>query len=561
VIVAGSEIPLVQDEHGRPATLPDDPRLLRELVETLLRQLSEAQGKALKLQHELEVLKRGLWGRKSEKVNASQLLMFAELLDAHGISMPTAASEEAKPAAELEPEPKRNGKKKSGGRSLIPKDLPRQIITHRVSGDARKCVRCGKPRKTIGYESSEQLEIVPAHVVVHEHRCEKIFCETCEGEFETAQKPSSPIEKGAAGPGLLAHLVVSKVDDHLPVYRQCEILRRHGVEIPAATVGRWILMVAEALRPLHRLMKERVKQSKVIQTDETKVPVQQPGGGETHKGRMWVFLGDERHPYIVYHYTRTKESEGPKAWLRGFRGDLQADAYVGFDQLYVEDPQTGTKMREGGCNAHARRKFESIKMNFPAEALTALDVYRRLYAIEGPATRMSKQRRRKLRRKEARPIQAKYEEWLKEVAAKELPNSELGKAVRYVQNNWIALTRYVNEPRLSIDNNAAERALRGVAIGRKNWLFAGHDQGAEALAVLFSMIESAKRAKVNPETWLRDVLSRMADLPMNTLEDLLPDRWKQRQVPSARYAMDQARLPSMPSERKAVYRLLSIARA
>jgi len=535
--VAGSDTPLVQDEHGRPAALPNDPELLRELVEALLKQLTDAQVENQKLKQQLEALKRGLWGRKSEKLDANQLTMFAELLAKHGLAMP-----QETPAPEaVEASPKPNGTKKAGGRSLIAPHLPRRIITHKLSEQQLKCPKCGRPRTIIGYESRSRLEIVPASVVVIEDRQEKGFCEPCEGEFVTAPKPTSAIEKVGAGPGLLAHLVVSKIDDHLPVYRQCEILRRHGVEVPAATVGRWLLMVAEALRPLSERMAQRVKQSKVIETDETKVPVQQAGRGETHKGRMWVFRGDFRQPYVVYHYTPTKESKGPKDWLRGYRGDLQADAYPGFDQLYVEDPSTGTKIREVACNAHARRKFESIKLNFPAQALTALRFYRRLYAIEEQATRMSKHRRRRLRRKEARPILAEFTAWLELIQAQELPNSELGKAVRYVDSNWIALTRYVNEPRFSIDNNAAERAMRPVAIGRKNWMFAGHDEGAEALAILYTMVESAKRAGLNPETWLHDVLDRIADLPANRLEDLLPDRWKRRQVPSARHAMEQAR--------------------
>jgi transposase len=535
VSVAGSETPLVQDEHGRPVALPNDPELMRELIESLLKQLSEAQVENHKLRGELEALKRGLWGRKSEKLDASQLTMFAELLAERGLVMPL-------PEAPPDGKPKSNGegKKKAGGRSLIAAHLPRQVITHELAEKERPCPTCGQPRRTIGYESSEQLEIVPAHVVVHEHRQEKVFCESCGGEFATAKKPASPIEKAAAGPGLLAYLAVSKVDDHLPVYRQCEILKRHGVEIPAATVGRWLLMVADVLRPLQRLMAQRVKLSKVIETDETKVPVQQ-GRGETHKGRMWIFRGDFRQPYAVYHYTPTKESKGPKEWLRGYRGDLQADAYGGFDQLYVEDPRTGTKIREAGCNAHARRKFESLKLNFPAQSLTALRFYRDLYATEDRARRMSKRRRRKLRRKEARPILAEFDAWLKEVKAQELPNSELGKAVRYVHSNWKALTRYVNEPRLSIDNNSAERALRPVAVGRRNWLFAGHDEGAEALAVLYTVIESAKRAGLNPETWLRDVLTRIGDLPSSRLDDFLPDRWKRLQVPTARHAMEQDR--------------------
>ena len=331
------------------------------------------------------------------------------------------------------------------------------------------------------------------------------------------------------------------MDDHLPVYRQCEILKRHGVEVPRPTLGRWVLMVAFVLRALYQLMARRVKRSKVIHTDETAMPVLEPGRGQVHKGRMWVYLGDAANPYVVYMYTRTKESKGPRDWLRGIRGFLQADAYGGFDQLYVPDDETKTYLTEVACWAHARRKFEQIKMNFPAQALAAMGFVGKLYAIEERARRMSPRRRRKLRRKEAKPILATFRAWLDETASQELPNSELGKAIRYVQSNWAALTRYVDVGRLSIDNNAAERALRAVAIGRKNWMFAGHDEGAEAMAMLFTMIESAKRAGVNPEEWLRDVLTQIADLPVSRLEDLLPDRWKQRRIPSARNAVDAAR--------------------
>jgi transposase len=535
VSVAGSETSLVQDEHGRPAALPNDPALLRELIEALLKQLTAAQVENHKLKHELEALKRGLWGRKSEKLDANQLMMFAELLAKHGLAMPQTPA----PESPL-PTPKRNGAKSSGGRTLIPDDLPRETVTYRLSPQQKQCPKCGRERTIIGHNVRSRLEIVPAQLVVLEERQEKGLCTACE-EFVTADMPRPAIEKAAAGPGLLAHLVVSKIDDHLPVYRQCEILKRHGVEVPTGTVGRWVLMTAEALRPLHAQMAERVKCSKVIETDETKIPVQQPGHGQTHNGRMWVFRGDVQQPYIVYHYTPTKESKGPKDWLRGYRGDLQADAYGGFDQLYVEDVSTGTKIREVACNAHARRYFEKIKMNFPAQSLVALQFYGRLYAIEEDARRMSKHRRRRLRRKEARPIWAKFRAWLDATEMLELPNSELGKALRYVKSNWTALTRYVNEPRLSIDNNAAERALRGVAIGRKNWLFAGHDEGAEALAILYTMVESAKRAGLNPEAWLRDVLHRIGDLPASRLDDLLPDCWKRLQVPSARFAIEQAR--------------------
>ena len=538
--VAGSETPLVQDEHGRPAALPDDPALLRELVEALLRQLSEAQIKAQKLERELEQLKRGLWGRKSEKLDRNQLAMFTELLTERGLTMPAEIPASTAPP-ETPPPAQRNGKKKSGGRSLIPPDLPREVTTHEVPAEDRACPSCGHERRTIGYESSEVLEIVPARLIVRESRREKIFCERCEGEFETAAGPRPPIEKCAAGPGLLAHVVVSKVDDHLPVYRQAEILRRHGVQIPRPTMGRWLLMVALVLRVLYDLMVCRARRSKVLHVDETGMPVLDPGQGRTHKGRMWVYVGDSVNPYVVYVYTRTKESKGPRDWLRGFGGFLQADAYGGFDQLFVPDAETGTRITEVACWAHARRKFESIKMNFPAQALTALGFIGRLYAIEQRAKGMSPRRRRKLRRKESRPILATFESWLKETAAAELPNSELGKAIRYVLSNWVALTRYVNVGRLSIDNNAAERALRHVAVGRKNWEFAGHDEGAEAVAVLFTLVESAKRAGVNPQTWLGDVLTQIANVSDPRLEDFLPDRWKQRQVPGARHAMDQAR--------------------
>lgn len=520
--------------------LPDDPTLLREIIAKLLQQLTKAQVKALKLERELDLIRRGLWGRKSEKLDKNQLQMFADLL--------AKSVEPAAPPASVPVEPETTTKDRTkrrsgggGGRTLIPDHLPRHAIRYELSSDERACPSCGAERKEIGSERSEQLEIVPAKLIVLEHVRVKYMCKACEGEYAIAPKPVSPIENCAAGPGLLAQIVVSKLDDHLPVYRQCEIMKRSGVEIPRATMGRWVLSVALVLTALYRLIVQRVKDSKVIHTDETMMPVLVPGQGQVHRGRMWTFLGDAVHPYVAYVYTRTKESKWPRDWLKGFRGFLQADAYPGFDQLYVPDAESGTRIVEVACWAHARRKFEQNKMNFPAQSLAAMGFIGKLYAIEARATRMSPRRRRKLRRKEARPILAAFRSWLDETAAKELPNSELGKAIAYVISNWTALTRYVDVGRLSIDNNAAERALRHVAVGRKNWMFAGHDEGAEALAILYTIIESAKRVGLNPETYLRDVLSCIGDLPMSRLEDLLPDRWKQMQVPSARLAVEAER--------------------
>ncbi len=518
--------------------LPDDLALCHEIIAKLLQQLTKAQVKALKLERELELIRRGLWGRKSEKLDKNQLQMFAELL---AKSVEPAAPEVSVPA---EPEAKKNDDRKkraSGGRTLIPDHLPRQTIRHELTDEERACPSCGAERKEIGAERSEQLEIVPAKVIVLEHVRVKYMCKACEGEYAIAPKPTSPIANCAAGPGLLAQIVVSKLDDHLPVYRQCEILKRSGVEIPRATMGRWVLMTAMVLGALHQLIVKRVKDSKVIHTDETAMPVLDPGGGQVHRGRMWTFVGDVMHPYVAYVYSRTKESKWPRDWLKGFRGYLQADAYGGFDQLYVPEVESGTRIVEVACWAHARRKFEQIKMNFPAQALAAMGFIGKLYAIEERAKKLSPRRRRRLRRKEAKPILASLRSWLDETAERELPNSELGKAIRYVLSNWVALTRYVDVGRLSIDNNAAERALRHVAVGRTNWTFAGHDEGAEALAILYTIIESAKRVGLNPETYLRDVLECIGDLPMSRLEDLLPDRWKQMQVPSARLAIEADR--------------------
>lgn len=534
----------VEDELGNASTLPDDPALLREIIAKLVQQLTDAQVKSDRLRRELDQLKRGIWGRKSEKSDAAQLLIFAEALEALKAKTDAAAkpraSDDGKPSSD-EKKRRKGGKKRGGGRGLIPPDLPRDNVRHELDDAARACPGCGDPREAIGEEASEQIEIVPVRIIVKRHVRVKYMCRSCRGQFVTADKPRSALEKCAAGPSVLSHLIVSKMDDHLPAYRQSEIFKRHGIHLPRSTISRWLIGAADALAILYTLMVTLARQSKVIHADETTHPVQDKGRGQVHRGRSWTYLGDARSPFTTYEYTRTKHGANPQAWLRGFNGHLQADAASVFNAIY-DEASFGSRVDEVACWAHTRRKFEGSKLSAPAESITAMAFIAKLSRVEKQAAGMSPRRKAAVRRKHALPILTRFKEWLDDAAACALPNSELGKAIAYTRGNWDALNRYARNGRLSMDNNAAERALRQVAIGRKNWIFSGHDEGAQANAVLLTLVESAKRVGVNPEEWLTDVLAQIADAKLSELEDLLPHRWKVlRTSPTARHAIIMSR--------------------
>lgn len=492
-------------------TLPDDVEQLKEIVADLLRHTQH-------LEHRLQVVLRQRFGPSAECVDASQLQLFAK-----DILAPEKDEEKPGPTTVVREHARRNGRRK------LPADLPRIRVEHDLTEEERTCPCCGEQRHKIGEETSEQIDYEPSKVHVIQHVRMKYACRGCEGNVEAAPKPRQAIEKCLAGPGLLAQVAVSKYSDHLPLYRLERIFKRHGVELSRSTMCDWMRLCADALTPLHDLMRARVVASAVIHTDDTPVPVQEKGRGKTRQGRFWVYVGDQAHRYAVFDYTPDRSRAGPLGWLKKFKGYLQADAYAGYEALYA----TG-KVVEVACWAHARRKFYDARLTDPGRCHQAMARIKRLYAVEREATEceLEAEKRQKLREAKSVPLLEEFKPWLDEQARQVLPKSPTAQAIQYVRSRWPAFTRYTTSGILAIDNNASENALRRVALGRKNWLFAGSDRGGRTAAVLFSIIASCKLHEVEPWTWLRDVLRRLPDIAVSQLSTLLPDRWQASRVPA-----------------------------
>jgi transposase len=499
---------------------PADLELCHQLIEELDGRLDEKDKLNEKLQHQLEQLLRWRYGQRSDRVSSNQLALFAE-------AEPTKEPpKEDAPSAEVLPEaPAPSEKKKGHGRNPLPAALPRRRVEYGLEGDALKCPKCGAECRCIGEEKSEQLEYVPATLHVIEHVRFKYACpdQNCDGAVLLAGKPEQPVEKGLPGPGLLAHVVVSKYADHLPLNRQEDILARHGVEISRKTMCGWAQSAADLLRPLYDLMRERVLKSKVIHTDDTTVPVFDPDKTKTRTGRFWVYVGDKNNRYAVFDYTRTREREGPEKFLADFKGYLQADAYAGYDRLYASGG-----VIEVACWAHARRKFVESEPSDSLRSLAAVAWIKRLYQVEAEAREggLGAEEIRALRREKSKPLLDGLGEWLRAQQAEVLPKSPAGQAIAYTLNNWAALNRYLDDGDLAIDNNIAERTIRPVAVGRKNWLFAGSDRGGRTAAVLLSFTQTCKDLGLDPFAYLRDVLTRIAAHPMKHLAELLPDNYQ-----------------------------------
>ncbi|HEX9782893.1 MAG TPA: IS66 family transposase [Opitutaceae bacterium] len=532
--------------------------LLRAERNEFLEQLKHKDREIDSLQHQLQALLRRYYGRSSEKMDPKQKLLFEDLIDK---AIPETPAEEASEAEAVSDE--MVSKRRGHGRRRLPLDLPREKVIHDLPEDEKPCPCCGTCRHIIGKETSEQLDYVPAKVKVIEHIRLKYGCPTCEAsaseagpQIVTADKPLSPIDKGLAAPGLLSYVMVSKYGDHLPLHRLEGILKRHAIEIARSTMCDWAAQCADLLRPLVDLMQRRVLQSSVIHTDDTPVKVRDRNLARTRTGRFWVYLGDEDHPYTVFAYTPSRSRDGPMRFLKGWGQDdrvyLQADAFGGYDGIYAGD--AGGRVTEVACWAHARRKFYDARNSDPATSTQALAYIRLLYDVEvrakasvkregiDPVSQRHRRReaftsaRYRLRQESAVPRLARFKAWLESQQADRggpvLPKSPMGQAIQYALNQWEALCVYTTDGRLAIDNNASENALRRVAIGRKNWLFAGSDKGGRTAATLFSLIATCQRHQVEPFSYLRDVLTRIAATPISRLDPFLPDRWNPANTPA-----------------------------
>jgi transposase len=504
--------------------LPDDlqaaHQLIRELLETLAQQVHLNE----KLQHQLERLLRQRHGPKTERIDPAQLRLFAQEI--------LAQAEPAPPPPEPAPTPPPapSAPKRAGhGRKPLPASLPRKPVWHDVPPEQRICPDCGTERTCIGQEVREQLEYIPASLVVLEHIRPKYACRACAAHVVIADRLPEPIDKGLPGPGLLAHVAVSKYADPLPLYRLEGVLRRSGVELSRSTMCDWMAVAAELLEPIVKRMLALVLTSKVVQNDDTTVPVQDHEGRGIKTGRLWVSIGDHDHPYTVYTYTPDRSATGPREIFRGFRGYLQADAYSAYDGLYASGA-----IIEVGCLMHARRKFHEARTSDPQRAHQALARIRLLYDIEddvkgreGEDYEAFVALRHRVRAERSRPIFDKFHDWLEAEWPKVLPKSPIGEAIRYALNHWEAPERPLEAGFLELDNGACERAFKPVAIGRRNWLFAGSDKGGQTAAIRMSLCTTCKGLGIDPQAYLRDVLARISTHPAKRLDELLPDRWQE----------------------------------
>jgi transposase len=414
-------------------------------------------------------------------------------------------------------------KRRGHGRRPLPQFLPRQRVEHIVDGRELDCPGCGQQREKISEVVSEQLEYIPASLFVVEHVQVTYACRPCQEHVLTADKPPQPIEKGIPGPGLLGHIIAAKYARHMPLYRQEEDLTRYGVLIRRSTLAGWMAGAAECLLPLYELMKRWVLASDVLGTDDTPVKVLDPELDHTRTGRFWAYVGDDRHSCTVYDYTPSRKRDGPKTFLKDYAGVLQADAFSGYDAIYYG---SNGKIVEAACCAHARRKFYESRETSPEAAHQALAFFGRLYAIEHDAESFSPEARCALRQQKSAPILNDLHVWLNETLPKLRPKSPIAGGIKYCLKNWDALCRFTTDGNIPIDNNRTERTLRAQAIGRRNWMFLGSDNGGRTAAVLYSFVASAKRHHLDPEAYLADLLRRLPAItnPL-ALRDLLPDRW------------------------------------
>jgi transposase len=498
------------------------------MIVELLATLKDTQRHNEHLRHRLDQLLRRLYGPRAEKFDPNQPWLFPEL---SSVSPAAAAPEPMTPPVE---NTTATTPKKGHGRRRLPDSLPRMRIVHDVPEHQRACPECGQERHKIGEDISEQLDYQPASLFVIEHvRC-SYACPKCQGQVTTADKPSQPIDKGLPGPGLLAHIITSKYGDHLPLHRQERIFARHGLELARSTTCDWMAACADLLRPLYERMVQEVLRSRVLHTDDTVLPVQDETRDTTRQGRLWVYAGDRTHPYNVFDYTPNRARDGPQRFLADFEGYLQADAFGGYDGIYLASRGT---IVEVACNAHARRKFYDAQSSDAARSHAALAWYRQLYALEKEAKERIEAEhldgssadalRARLRQEKTLPLWTSFRHWLEEQRDAVLPKSPMAQAISYTLGNWEALVRYTETGFLAIDNNVAEREMKKIAIGRKNFLFVGSDKGGQTAAVLFSFTSTCQRHHLDPFAYLRDVLSRLAapSLPADDLANLLPDRW------------------------------------
>ncbi len=503
--------------------LPDldalDAAALKALIVSQHERLSSHAAEIERLRLLIARLQRLQFGRKSEKIQREIEQLELQLED-----LEEGAAEKKQRAGSTLPAPAAAifaSVTEKPARRPLPDHLPRQTEIHQPEQES--CPGCGSELRKLGEDVSEMLEYVPARFKVIRYVRPKLSCTKCDVIVQ-AEAPSRPMARGLAGPGLLAHVLVSKYADHQPLYRQAEIYAREGVELERSTLADWVGATSELLAPLQDALRQYVMNPGKLHADDTPVPVLAPGTGKTKLGRLWAYVRDDRPagdlaaPAVWFAYSPDRKGEHPHRHLKTFCGTLQADGYAGFNRLYDDG-----RIREAACWAHVRRKFFDLHQAHASPIATeALERIGQLYRIESEIRGRPPDERQQVRDERARPLLIALHEWFKTTLTRVSRKSEVAAAIGYALARWPALVRYCEDGRIEIDNNPAERALRAVALGRKNYLFAGSDAGGERAAAIYSLLGSAKLNGIDPEAYLTSVLRRIADHPINRIAELLP---------------------------------------
>ena len=481
----------------------------------------------LRLEQELARYKKWYYGPRADRLAspgevAQMLLDFAGELD----RQPVPPQDAATPASEEV----RRVRRRRGRRNLAAfEHLPVTTHVHELSAEERACPGCGAERREIGAEQSWQIEYFPGHFERIEHLRKKYACPACESNgtgpsIQTAAKPETAIDKGLAGPGLLAYIVTSKFSDYLPLYRLEDIFERQGFEIPRGTQSVWCGDVADLVTPLYELMGERVRASHVVATDDTIMPMLERA--KTAKARMWVYVGDEANPYNIFDFTRSRGRDGPKYFLKDYGGVLLADAYAGYNGVVA-----GNGIVRAGCWAHARRHLIEAEKSAPEMAREAVAQVRLLYAVEHAAKDLSGEARLELRQSRSAPLLAGFKEKLLRWKEQLLPKHPMAEAVSYVLGQWEELNVFARDGAVPIDNNVSEREMKRVVLNRKNSLFVGNARGGRTAAILATLTSSCRRHQVDPQLYLTQLLVNLPTVRMSELAGWLPDQWKRNLAP------------------------------
>jgi transposase len=513
--------------------LPQDRESLEAILRSLILERDQQKQRAdelhlqnLRLQVELERYKKWRYGPCADRLASSGdvaqiLLEFAEQLEAKPIQ-PEDLPTKAEPEYEL-----RRVKRRQGRRHLANfENLPVTTHVYELSTEERICPCCGVERKEVGAEESWQIEYIPGRFERLQHVRKKYACPGCEGagekpQMEVAAKPEAAIDKGMAGPGLLAYIVTSKFSDYLPLYRLEDIFERQGFEISRATQSVWCGDVADLVMPLYELMAERMRQSHVVATDDTILPMLSVG--KTQSARMWVYVGDEANPYNVFDFTLHRGRDGPKYFLQDYRQILLADAYGGYNGVVA-----GNQITRAGCWSHARRKFIDAEKVAPEIACEAVALIRALYIVEKQAKDVSVEERLTLRQAHSAPGLADFRQKLLGWKEQLLPKHPMAEAVNYTLSQWAELNVFCSDGAVPIDNNVSEREMKRVVLNRKNSLFVGNPRGGRTAAILASLTSTCRRHEIDPQLYLTQLLMNLPQTRMSELPSWLPDQWKLR---------------------------------